>query len=66
MIERGIVRVEGGAATVHPIPAAAQKGEGIAVDQFGGLLGRDGEARSIPACRDPIVPVGTRTAGRLP
>jgi hypothetical protein len=26
MIERGVVRVEDGAATVHPIPAAAQKG----------------------------------------
>ena len=52
MIERGIVRVEGGAATVHPIPAAAQKGpQSISSTDFWDMMAK----------RDPSLPAAIRS-----
>ena len=52
MIERGIVRVEDGAATVHPIPAAAQKGpQSISSADFWDMMAK----------RDPSLPAAIRS-----
>ncbi|PAL22805.1 hypothetical protein [Sphingopyxis sp. GW247-27LB] len=52
MIERGIVRVEDGAATVHPVPAAAQKGpQSISSADFWDMMAK----------RDPALPAAIRS-----
>jgi len=52
MIERGIVRVEDGAATVHPVPAAAQRGaQSISSADFWDMMAK----------RDPSLPVAIRS-----
>lgn len=52
MIERGIVRVEEGAVTVHPIPAAAQKGpQSISSADFWDMIAK----------RDPSLPAAIQS-----
>lgn len=52
MIERGIVRVEDGEATVHPIPASAQKGpQSISSADFWDMMAK----------RDPSLPTAIRS-----
>jgi hypothetical protein len=52
MIERGIIRVEDGVATVHPIPAAAQKGpQSISSADFWDMMAK----------RDPSLPAAIRS-----
>ncbi|TPE63095.1 hypothetical protein FJQ54_04415 [Sandaracinobacter neustonicus] len=52
MIERGVVRVENGAATVHPIPVAAQKGpQSISSADFWDMMAK----------RDPSLPGAIRS-----
>lgn len=52
MIERGIVRVEDGVATVHPIPVSAQKGpQSISSADFWDLMEK----------RDPSLPAAIRS-----
>src|SRR3546814_15448052 len=48
MIERGIVRIEDGAVTVHPIPAVAQKGpQSISSADFWDMMAK--RDTSLPA-----------------
>ncbi|MCK9541330.1 MAG: hypothetical protein M0R03_04785 [Novosphingobium sp.] len=52
MIERGVVRVEGGVATIHPIPAAAQQGpQSISSADFWEMMAK----------RDPALPAAIRS-----
>lgn len=52
MIERGIVRIENGAATVHPIPAVARKGpQSISSTDFWDIMAK----------RDPSLPAAIRS-----
>lgn len=52
VIERGIVRIEGGTATVHPIPAAAQQGpQSISSAEFWDMMAK----------RDPSLPAAIRS-----
>lgn len=60
MIERGIVRVEDGAATVHPIPAAAQRGaQSISSADFWDMMAKRDSAlpaaiRSFLSALEPL------------